>query len=161
MLDKNTITKHVDPYQAWSNFIYQVLLASFLSFSIGCRRWEHVCVMSAIRQSCVVHAYLLHAIVLANRARQETANSVEISVCRLGIRTAFQLGVGDFKFFICCGVAQTPPSSSCLTETGRSIFLQEIFQYDRLHSANDPKLKIFVKQYYWVPFDVSKQSLIR
>ena len=31
---------------------------------------------------------------------------MEISVCPLGVRTAFQLGVGDFKFFICRGVAQ-------------------------------------------------------
>ena len=83
--------------------------------------------------------------------RQETANSVKISVCPLGVRTAFQLGVGDFKFFICRGVAQH--ADATLIELfdrnwQKHFSTKEIFQCDRLHSANDPEFKILDKRYY-------------
>ena len=88
--------------------------------------------------------------------RQETANSVKISVCPLGVRTAFQLGV------VISNSSSVAASRSTLTTLielfdrnwQKHFSTKEVFQYDRLHSANDPEFKILDKRYYLVPFDV-------
>jgi hypothetical protein len=82
--------------------------------------------------------------------RQETANSVKISVCPLGVRTAFQLGV------VISNSSSVAASRSTLTTLielfdrnwQKHFSTKEVFQYDRLHSANDPELKVPDKRYY-------------